>query len=122
MGLEDAGVIISLLKELCIENSIFMTDNVGNAMKIYEKIRIPRTQDILARSKLWGKTQQKRSRDKKYNEVKEELIKRDVFYHETMKSLKPAAEYDFKKEVVEHLKKEPVLLPLISEGEDESMQ
>lgn len=126
MGLEDAGVIISLLKELCTENNgrdgIFLVENFGNAMKVYEKMRVPRTEDILARSKLWGKTQQKRSKNKKYNQVKEELIKRDVFYHETMKALKPAAAYDFQQEVRESLKIEPAHLPLISKGEVEPMQ
>ena len=122
MGLEDAGTIISLMKELCIEQNgcggLFMPNAFGNSMKLYEKARIPRTEDILARSKLWGKRQQKRATDEKYNEVREELIQRDIFYHETMKELLPASGFDFQRDVVDVMKKEPVLLPLIDE-EDE---
>lgn len=119
MGLEDAGVIISLLKELCVEDNgnggDFSATNFGNAMKIYEKMRLPRTTEILERSKAWGKTQQMRSTNEKYNEVKEELIQRDVFFHETMNHLCPGAKYDFKKDVSEVLDNEPVLLSRIEE-------
>ena len=119
MGLEDAGVIINLLKELCLldngNGGTFCVSNFHNAMKIYEKMRVPRTSEIIEKSKWWGKLQQRRSIDKKYNEVKEELIKRDVFFHETGSHLKPGAMYDFKKDVECALAKEPVLLPLIEE-------
>ena len=120
MGLEDVGVIISLLKQLCMEDNgtslgCFNMNNFGNTMQIYEKMRIPRIEANLARSEAWGELQQKRAISKKYNAVKEELIKRDVFFHETMNILRPGTVYDFKNEVFEALKKEPVLLPLIEE-------
>lgn len=113
MGLEDAGVII---KELCLldngNGDEFCISNFGRAM---EKMMMPRTSEIIERSKQWGKLQQKRATVEKYNEVKEELIKRDVFFHETGSHLCSGAKYDFKKDIACVLANEPVRLPLVEE-------
>jgi hypothetical protein len=56
-----------------------------------------------------GNLQQKRSMDKKYNEVKEELIKRDIFFHHTMETMLPGATYKYAEEVANALEKDSVL-------------
>ena len=119
MGLEDAGVIITLLEKLCLEedgnSGAFNLANFGNAMAIYEKMRLPRIREILEISQRWGMQQQKRSACEKYNAVKEELIQRDVFFHETMKDILPGSTYNFQEHIDAVLQKEPVLLARIEE-------
>ena len=123
MGIEDAGVIITLLEKLCFEDNgnggSFNLANFGNAMAIYEKMRLPRTAEILELSKSFGQSQEKRGTCEKYNAVKEELIRRDVFFHETMDLLRPGAGYDYNEDIKTALEKEAVLLALIEEEEEE---
>jgi salicylate hydroxylase len=133
MGLEDAGVIVSLLQKLCVgvqengdggdcattgSSASFHTANFGNAMKIYDKMRVGRTRDIVYRSWRAGEMQQKRSENEKYNKVKEELLQRSVFFHETLEDLCPGATYDFQKHLEQVLESEPVLLPVLEEEEE----
>jgi salicylate hydroxylase len=125
-GLEDAGTLALLLKRVCL---LDVDDNENNdtngeekqgartlslayldsALKLYNQLRVPRSTDILERGKTWGKMQQKRADNTKYNVVKEEKIKRDVFFHETTPVLFNGAKYDYKDEVEQALKEEPLL-------------
>jgi hypothetical protein len=82
---------------------------LDSALKLYNQLRVPRSTDILERGKTWGKMQQKRADNTKYNVVKEEKIKRDVFFHETTPVLFNGAKYDYKDEVEQALKEEPLL-------------
>ena len=115
-GIEDAGVIIMLLKSLCVDGKgNFGLTNFGPAMGIYEKMRLPRTADILNNAKIQGRMQQKRAESAIYNRCKEELIKRDIFFHETMPVMFPCARYDYKA-AVENVLNEKVLLS-VPEGD-----
>ena len=108
-GLEDAGVISILLKSLCLdEKGNFDLRNFETAMKIYERMRIPRTAAIQQHSTRWGETQQKRADNPRYNLVKEELIRRDCFFHETMPMMFPGARYDYKDDVARMLSSETI--------------
>jgi 2-polyprenyl-6-methoxyphenol hydroxylase-like FAD-dependent oxidoreductase len=109
-GIEDAGVIMMLLKNLCVDGKgNFSLTNFGPAMDIYQKMRLPRTAEILNNAKIQGRMQQKRADSVTYNRCKEELIKRDVFFHETMPVMFPGARYDYKAAVENVLKEKPIL-------------
>jgi salicylate hydroxylase len=119
MGLEDAGVIALLMKKLCLDdNGKFQKSKFGDAMKIYEKMRIPRANEIFEISQNWGNMQQKRADNAKYNLVKEEKIRRDVFFHMTLPTMFPGVNYDYKVNVEEVLKDQRVILPKLSEGDE----
>jgi salicylate hydroxylase len=113
MGLEDAGTLALLLKEFCAkpvaalltpvekassQYAIDMTQ-LDKALALYDQLRRPRTEEILGQSKLWGEQQQKRAASPGYNKMKEETIKREIFYHETLPILLPAVRHDYAKEV-----------------------
>lgn len=117
LGLEDAGTMALLLKELCLdEEGKFDIANFGTAMKLYEKVRIPRTKEILDISKCWAKTQEQRySQVAVRRNAREERIKRDVFFHETVSYLIPGSTYHYREAVAELLKNEPVHLPAVLE-------
>ena len=63
----------------------------------------------MAKSQWTGEMRQKRADNKKYNQVKEELIKRDVFFHETTMEMFPGATYDYRQDVKRVLDEEPLL-------------
>jgi hypothetical protein len=109
-GIEDAGVIIMLLKNMCVDDKRnFSLTNFGPAMGIYEEMRVPRTAEVLNNAKIQGRMQQKRAESVTYNRCKEELIKRDIFFHGTMPVMFPGARYDYKA-AVEIVLKEKLLL------------
>lgn len=117
-GLEDAGTLALLLKHLCVckagkdgKPSIVMS-KLQSALKLYDKMRVPRTHDIFTKSEAWGKHQQKRAECEKFNKKKETLIQRDVFFHETMPVLLPGVQHDYKDEVMKAL---PELSPVAEE-------
>jgi salicylate hydroxylase len=119
MGLEDAGVIALLMKKLCLDdNGKFQKSKFGDAMKIYEKMRIPRAKEIQEISSNWGNMEQKRSDNPKYNVVKEEKIRRDVFFHLTLPIMFPGVNYDYKVDVEKVLQKERVVLPKLSQKKE----
>ena len=118
MGLEDAGTLAFLMKHLCLDiEGKFQTNNFGAMTKIFEQMRIPRTRAILDKSKFWGKVQQQRSESESRNKARETLIKRDVFFHETLPILFPGATYDYIEEVERVLAKEPIHLAMVKEEE-----
>lgn len=110
-GLEDAGTLALLLQHFCKKgkadtSSRATTDDVGfslehiaSALTIYNNLRQPRTAEVLNRGKLWGQQQQKRAENPKYNQMREEYIRREVFYHETLPILLPAVRHDYKDDV-----------------------
>mmetsp|Transcript_46366 Transcript_46366/g.68440 ORF Transcript_46366/g.68440 Transcript_46366/m.68440 type:complete len:357 (+) Transcript_46366:414-1484(+) len=100
MGLEDAGAIAMLLEKLCLKNKkYFDSDNVCLAMKLYEKMRIPRTVEINDHSTRLGMMQQRRADCSKFNNYKEEMIRREVFYHQHLPIMFPGVKYDYKEDV-----------------------
>lgn len=122
-GLEDAGTLALLFEHLLMvdddagqlssspstKRKKFSTNNLSSALKIYNRIRVPRTQAILEHSKLWGRQQQKRSECSRYNKVKEEKIQRDVFFHETVSDLLPGVQHNYKEDVLAAIQETPLL-------------
>lgn len=101
-GLEDAGTLALLLQHFCKKGSRgdgFSLENIASALTLYNSLRQPRTAEILNRGKLWGQQQQKRAENPKYNKMREEHIRREVFYHETLPILLPAVRHDYREEV-----------------------
>ena len=115
-GLEDAGTIAVLLKELClgVDHNLIL-ENVPGAMRIYEEVRIPRTSEILDRALELGRMQQKRAECRKYDIVQGEKIQRSVFYHETLPALLPGVQHDYKKEILSVLEDLPPHLSTVVE-------
>ena len=114
-GLEDAGTLALLLRHYCTRQRkpsllasgykspsprmMFSLANVATGLQLYNELRVPRTAEILNRGELWGKQQQKRAENKRYNEVREENIRRDVFYYETLPVLLPVVRHDYREDV-----------------------
>ena len=112
MGLEDAGTLALLLKELCVKpvsrqatapesagsSSIDFT-HVDEALALYDQLRRPRAQEILGQSKRWGEQRQKQAANPVYNKMRHETIKREIFYHETLPILLPVVRHDYAEEV-----------------------
>jgi salicylate hydroxylase len=116
-GLEDAGTLALCLKGLCVVSSdhggkkpFFDGAALDTALKLYDKMRVPRTRDILEKSKNHGLMQQKRAEAKTRTQARarENLLQRDVFFHETLQDVLPGATYDYKEAVVLALKEEPL--------------
>lgn len=116
MGLEDAGTLALLLKEFCVRSSdkaafseisngrtpvqpTMDFTEIDKALALYDRIRRPRTTEILGNSKLWGLQQQKRAANQRYSQMREETIKREIFYHETLPMLLPAVRHDYVEDV-----------------------
>eukprot|EP00934_Nitzschia_sp_Nitz4_P001638 Nitzschia sp. Nitz4//scaffold307_size21646//4822//6397//NITZ4_008595-RA/size21646-processed-gene-0.17-mRNA-1//1//CDS//3329547130//1638//frame0 len=106
-GLEDAGTIALLLRHLCTKDlgngTHFSFRKLQIALHLYDSLRLVRTNDILESGKLTGIQQQKRAESRTYNRVREEQIRRDVFYNETNPSLLPAVNHDYSAAVLEAL-------------------
>ncbi len=111
MGVEDAGTICLMLKHLCMdETGTFNLKHVGEAGRIYEKIRIPRTSKILDISKSLGMLQDTRSHDTIDAELRELHIIGEVMMNETLPAMFPGATYDYKNDVMEAILEEKVRL------------
>jgi 2-polyprenyl-6-methoxyphenol hydroxylase-like FAD-dependent oxidoreductase len=106
-GLEDAGTLALLLKRFCVvkdgATEHFSLENIQDVLNIYNELRVPRTNEITERGKLAGMQQQKRADNAKYNQVRETLIQREVFYNETSSHLFPGVQHDYKVAVEESL-------------------
>jgi 2-polyprenyl-6-methoxyphenol hydroxylase-like FAD-dependent oxidoreductase len=108
-GLEDSGTLALILQNLCLDSQgIFLLDRIDTALEIYNQMRVPRTAEILENAKRMGQMQQKRADNKRgYNQAKEELIRRDVFFHETMPVILPGATYNYREQVGKVLQHTP---------------
>ncbi|GAX27826.1 hypothetical protein FisN_13Hh067 [Fistulifera solaris] len=120
-GLEDAGTLALLLRALCCSTRGKLdVQNLSQALKLYEQIRIPRANELLDLSQLTGDQRRKRSQSARYAEVREEIIQRQVFFHETSPNMLPGATHDYRKAVEKVLKALPQRMPiLIEDDEDE---
>ena len=113
MGLEDAGTLALLLKEFCVkpasrvanseesarrQSSLDFT-HLDEALALYDQLRRPRAQEILGQSKRWGEQLQKQAANPAYNKMRHEVIKREIFYHETLPILLPVVRHDYAEEV-----------------------
>lgn len=122
MGIEDAGTIALLMRHYCIDafDRLDLFD-FGVAMTVYEKIRLPRTSDMLDVSKFIGEMKQKQARHAKYNLTKEVLLQRDVFFHEHQSILFPGTAYDYREAVMKYISEESQMPTLREEEESEKV-
>jgi salicylate hydroxylase len=60
LGMEDCGVLALLLKRYYLDehDNAFSLQNLHAALELYEKMRIPRTREIRANGKRFGKRQE----------------------------------------------------------------
>eukprot|EP00980_Cylindrotheca_fusiformis_P019574 scaffold6784_cov108-Cylindrotheca_fusiformis.AAC.16 len=110
-GLEDAGTLSLILNKTCLlANGQFSMTHVDQALKMYSDMRAPRTFEILNQlSQSWGDVQQMRAHSDRRSEVKEEMIRRDVFFHESIHHILPGVKYDYKEEVINNIQTHPLL-------------
>jgi salicylate hydroxylase len=115
-GIEDAGTLAILLKSMNAVHrgsggSAFDSSALDVALKLYNKLRVPRTRDMLERSKDHGEMQQKRAEahSRVHARAREQLLQRDVFFHETLKDVLPGATYDYKEAAMQAIKEEPLM-------------
>ena len=129
-GLEDVGTLALLLKHFCCDSSnqslstsdvpspppspdsatMKRLSNIDTALRIYDKLRVPHTKHVLHElSQEMGELQLKRAcGPSKHCQVKEEMIRRNVFFHETMNTIFPGATHDYKQAVVDILRTSPL--------------
>ena len=118
-GLEDAGSIALLLKHFCLDNQgRFRTRNLSQATKAYEELRIPRTTEVLDVAQAMGELQQKRAESAKVEIIQEELIQRQVFFHETLPAMFTGVRYDYQEQVKKAVQKKPEVLTVLLEEEE----
>jgi 2-polyprenyl-6-methoxyphenol hydroxylase-like FAD-dependent oxidoreductase len=116
LGLEDAAVIATLLKRFCLaDGETLNLADFGRCMKMYENIRVPRTTEVLKAAQRLGTMQQKRANCSKYDKVKEELIQRDIFFHEHLPDLFLGALHDYNDDLETMLQSETCMLPVLEE-------
>ncbi|CAJ1954767.1 unnamed protein product [Cylindrotheca closterium] len=109
-GLEDAGTLSLILKDMCMDRyGVLNMIHVDEALKTYSSIRVPRTTEILNNSHRWGGVQQLRADSERLGKAKEENIRRDVFFHESIQQILPGVSYNYEEDVANILKKKPLL-------------
>lgn len=103
MGIEDAGTLCLILKELCLgEDGELDIGAVGNATRIYENIRIPRASRVLEASRRMGSSQTQRATGNKTQaKAKEHFIKNAVLAQDTLPLMFPGSKYNYSKDVSE---------------------
>ena len=105
LGIEDAGVIALLLKQIypniASENTTetFQPNKFQDAMEIYEKMRPSRTKDILEQAHAMGAMQQKRATNERYNVMKDEALAKNFFLRKLMPIYDDATKYNYSDEV-----------------------
>jgi hypothetical protein len=104
MGIEDAGTLAWLLKGLCIDyKSNFTLNDYDKVVEMYEKIRIPRTGQVLDCSKELGMMQELRE-DLNSQEAIELLIQGELMTNGTMPIMFQGACHHYRDVVDEELR------------------
>jgi hypothetical protein len=98
MGIEDAGTIVQLLKHFCLKDGHLIFDKFDKACEIYEKLRIPRTSEILDLSKELGRMQDKRASKAGSHEA-DLLIQGEVLMNGTLPTMFNGATFDYKDDI-----------------------
>jgi hypothetical protein len=102
-GLEDAGVVASLLKIYCVsdDDGSFDTTYFTKAMKLYQDIRQKRSLQILEFSKSLGLLQADRSTVNYDDQAQmaDHVLKGEVLMYGTLPIMMPGAVHDYKEDV-----------------------
>jgi len=113
MGLEDAGVLALLMNDVCLDaDGNFSLQKIDSVFELYDRMRVPRSAAIIENSIDMGRVQQRRAEHKRYNEMKEEMIRRDVFFHSTVPAIYDGPAYDYRKDVNTVLREPKVYVSL----------
>jgi 2-polyprenyl-6-methoxyphenol hydroxylase-like FAD-dependent oxidoreductase len=106
MGVEDAGTLVLLLKSLCMgRDGTIQLEKFGDVMKIYERLRIPRTSKILDCSKTLGELQARRSNEEDAR-LRELFIEGEVMMNGTLPVMIPGATYNYQMGVMDAVAEE----------------
>jgi 2-polyprenyl-6-methoxyphenol hydroxylase-like FAD-dependent oxidoreductase len=105
MGVEDAGTLTVLLKNLCMKNGNLELGRFGDAMKIYERLRIPRTSKILDCAKQLGSLEESRTMSA-LSGLQELIIQGEVLMNDTLPVMFPGATYNYLEDVAEAIAEE----------------
>ena len=104
MGIEDAGTMAWLLKQMCVDyRGELNLEHYGRAVEFYEKIRIPRTGRILDCSKELGRMQELRE-DVNAREELEEMIRGELLLNGTLPVMFQGATHHYKDAVKKELR------------------
>ena len=105
MGIEDAGTMAWLLRQLCVDRSgTFTLDNYDKAVEIYERIRIPRTGQILDCSKELGRMNELRHNQNARREI-ELMIQGELMVNGTLPIMFQGACHHYKDSIDKELKR-----------------
>jgi 2-polyprenyl-6-methoxyphenol hydroxylase-like FAD-dependent oxidoreductase len=108
MGIEDAGTIALLMKNLCVDRDGDLDlATFGDAMKIYEELRIPRTDKISECSKALGDMQEKITHACTA-EMQEVMLKGEIMMTGNLMLMFPGATYNYRRDVMEAIRGEMV--------------
>ena len=100
-GMEDVGVCVTLLKHYCFNESTKELEftNFGQAMTLYQKIRVKRSGEMLAFSKELGSLQASRSgRPNDQVQEVEHIIMGDILMYGTLPLMFHGADHDYKRD------------------------
>ena len=104
MGIEDAGTMAWLLKKLCINfKGEFTLKKYDKAVELYEKIRIPRTSQILDCSKELGRMQELRENENLREEL-EMMMQGEIMMNGTLPIMFQGATHHYKDAVERELR------------------
>jgi len=96
MAIEDAGTLCRLIQYICCSNGgTFDGMKFTQATKMYQDLRLPRTQQILGSSHALGKTQQRRAESWWYNIYRELCIAIQVKMYGTLPIMIPGATFSY---------------------------
>ena len=97
MALEDAGTLLLLLQRLCLDRpGVLNLDHLLTAVKLYEQIRIPRTELVYKSSHSLGSMQLARARASDADIAHQEwLIWSQVQMHGTLPIMRVGASHNY---------------------------
>eukprot|EP00934_Nitzschia_sp_Nitz4_P008368 Nitzschia sp. Nitz4//scaffold105_size73764//49936//51408//NITZ4_005679-RA/size73764-processed-gene-0.96-mRNA-1//-1//CDS//3329532456//8358//frame0 len=101
MGIEDAGTLCLLLKNLCSDGKGNLEfQYLADAARMYETIRIPRTHQILECSKSLGDRHSTRSKGEAEAAMEELMLAGEVMMNDNLPIMFPGATYNYNKDVM----------------------
>lgn len=100
MGVEDAGTLTLLLKNLCCSaRGVLDFERLRQATSLYEQLRIPRTGQILDCSKQLGKLQESRTNAAEVD-LQELILQGEIMFNDTLPVMFPGATFNYREDVV----------------------
>lgn len=99
MGIEDAGTIALLMKNLCVtETGKFDMSNFTTAADIYENLRIPRTRQMLKAAMELGETNEHRC-NHQHAAIEESILEGELLLNDTLPIMFQGAMHNYQETV-----------------------